>query len=173
MKRSILVLLALSIVVFNSCTKTGSPGPQGPQGPTGNANVIGADPFTVYSSTWSYTTVPGSSTPAYVTSFNLADVTNAVANHGLVEIYIKYSDNTWKNLPDILNGTMFTYNFSAGGFDLYYTMVDGTAPGVPPTEVFRTVIIPSSYRQAYPTANWKNYNETMAILNGPVPTAVQ
>lgn len=165
MKKLMLMLLAAgSLFAFNGCTKTGPPGPQGPAGYDGNANVIGTNPFTV--SNWSYTSNAwGGNELAYYAEFSQTDVTNAVANFGMVMIYIQYADGSWKGLPDIVSGTSFSFNIVPGGFDLFYTRVDGLAPSHPGTQIFRTVIIPSNMRKAHPNTNWKNYNETMSVLN--------
>ena len=169
MKKLVLLMFAGSLFTLNSCTKDGPVGPQGPQGAPGydgNANVIGEAPFTVTSGMWAFTNnVAGNTGNAYVVSFNDANVTSAVANHGLVMMYIAYSDGTWKNLPDIFAGTSFSYNFSAGGFDIYFTNIDGTVPSNPGSQVFRVVVIPSALQQEHPHTNWNNYSETMAIVN--------
>src|SRR4051812_18476149 len=132
MKKVILMMLAGSLLIFNSCTKTGPPGPQGVQGPAGpagyDANVVGSDPFVV--SSWTYS----AANAYFYASFTDPDITTAVANHGDVELFLYYSsDGTWRNLPDILNGTQFYSRFSAGGFEIYYSNVDGSAPGTPGT----------------------------------------
>jgi len=164
MKKTILMMLAGGLLILNSCTKTGPPGPQGPQGPAGqsgiDANVIGTDPFSV--SVWTYSSADN----AFMASFTDPDVTATVANHGDVEIFLLYSDGTWRNLPDIVNNTQFYSRFSQGGFDIYYARVDGAAPTNPGGPwTFRTVIITPSQKQAHPNTNWKNYNEAMAALN--------
>ncbi len=157
MKKIALMLLAACLFIFNSCTKTG---PQGPQGPQGNANVKGSNPFNV--SSWSF----NSAENAYVASFTDADITQAVSDRGVVELFLFYpSDNTWRPLPDILDGTQFYFRFSTGGFEIYYTTVDGSTPSFPTgTWTFRTVVIAPSYKQAHPNTNWKNYNEAMKVL---------
>ena len=165
-------MLAGSVLFFNSCTKSGPVGPQGPQGPQGspgaqgNANVLGSDPFTV--SSWSLT----SDGKSYFASFTDPDITTAVADHGIVEIFLYYpSDNTWKNLPDILSGTQFSFRYSQGGFEIYYDNLDGSAPSFPGTFTFRTVVVAPSQKQAHPNTNWKNYNQAMTALNKTATTA--
>jgi hypothetical protein len=167
MKKLILMLAAGSLILFNSCTRTGPQGPAGPQGAQGNANVLGSNPFTVNS--WAYST----SEVAYVATFNDADITTAVADRGVVEIYLLYPDGTWRALPDVVNGTQFFFRFSAGGFDIYYANVDGSTPSFPPTATFRTVVISPSQRQANPNTNWKNYNQVMKVVNETQVSPVQ
>ncbi len=157
MKKIALILLAATMVIFNSCTKTG---PQGPAGPQGNANVRGSDPFTVTS--WAF----DANENAYVASFNHVDITQAVADRGVVQVFLYYSsDNTWRNLPDIFNGTQFYFRFSTGGFEIYYSTVDGSVPSFPTGPwTFRSVVISPSNKQAHPNTNWNNYQEVMQAL---------
>ncbi len=169
MKRIALLLLAVgSLFVFDGCRKTG---PQGPAGKDGNANVIGEDPFSV--TTWTYTTnATGSGDMAYYADFSDPNITSSVASFGLVVVYIRYPDGTWKNLPDILNGTTFSYAVKSGGFSLYFSNVDGTTPVYPGAQTFRVVVVPSSYKQAHPNTDWKNYEEVSRLLgNGAASSA--
>jgi hypothetical protein len=160
MKKIALMLLAGSLLMLNSCYQTGPVGPMGPPGPQGNANVKGADPFTV--SSWALT----STGDAYVASFTDPDVTQAVSDHGVVDIFLYYpTDGTWRSLPDIISGTQFFSRFSTGGFDIYYGNIDGSTPTFPGTWTFRSVVIAPSLKQAHPNTNWKDYNEVMKVLN--------
>jgi hypothetical protein len=171
MKKIAFILLAGTMVLLNSCTKTGPQGPQGiqgPQGPQGNANVKGSDPFDVRAVTWVWNT----SENAWMVSFTDPDVTNAVADHGIVELFLLYSDGTWRNLPDILYGGQFYSRFSAGGFDIYFASTDGSAIGQPTvTYTFRSVVISPSNKKAHPNTNWNNYDEAMAALNNTAVAA--
>lgn len=171
MKKVILIMLAGSMIVFNSCTKTGPQGPAGPQGATGatgaagqngldgNANVLGTAPFTVLPNTWALTG------HIYSVSFTDPDITNAIASTGVVEIFREYNPNQWSPLPDINGITSVVYDFAPGGFNIYIQNSDGSTPATPLTMNFRVVIISSSQRQAHPNTNWKNYNEAMTALN--------
>lgn len=143
--------MAVATLMTASCTRTG---PIGPQGPMGNANVIGSDPFTV--SVW---TVLGGGN--YSATFTDPDISSAVYQYGLVQLYKQYSDGSWTNLPDINGGVSTVFNFLQGTFTIY---VENSAV-YPGTINFRAVIIPSSFRQAHPNANWADYNETMQLLN--------
>jgi hypothetical protein len=171
MKRIMLIMLAGGLLILNSCTKTGPPGPQGaqgPQGPQGNANVIGSDPFNV--TNWTYST----SENAYYASFSDPDITAADADRGIVEIFLKYSDGTWRNLPDIVGNSQFYFRYSAGGFEIYYGTVNGTTPSNPGGPwTFRTVIVDPSNKAAHPNTNWKNYNEAVAALRSTTAAAAQ
>ncbi len=152
MKKLMLLLVAGTMLMASSCTKTG---PVGPQGPTGNANVIGENPFTV--STWLL------SGTTFYQSFDDANITTDVANYGLVEIYKYYSTSGWTNLPDIDGDVSTVYNFYPGGFTISILMPGGTPPN-PGSVEFRVVVVPSSVRLANPNTNWKNYEETKAVL---------
>lgn len=153
MKKLILTLMAGSLLILSSCTKEG---PQGPQGPAGNANVIGEPQFTV--SSWQ------KSGGVWYATFSDDNITNDVVANGAVEIYKEYS-NGWTNLPDINGITSTVYNFLDGGFTISILNSDGSLPAAPGTVTFRVVVIPSSVRKAHPNTNWKNYNETMAVMN--------
>lgn len=176
MKKILLMMIAGSFLFFGSCVKSGPVGPQGPQGPQGNANVYGTEPFTV--SSWAH---PNNGTASgdlssYYASFTDADITTAVADRGSVEIFLYYpEDKTWKNLPDIYGGTQFSFRFSQGGFEIYFTNVDGSNPSFPGTYTFRAVAIAPAFKEAHPNTNWKNYNEAMAALNSKAaaPSATQ
>ena|GEM_PF-6249695 len=152
-------MLAGTMLILNSCTKTG---PQGPQGPQGNANVKGSDGFSVSASSWTFNTGEN----AWWVSFVDQDITSVVSNHGEVEIFLYYpSDQTWRNLPDIINGTQFYFRYNTGGFDIYYGNVNGTAPLAPTsTFIFRSVVIAPGFRQSHPNVNVKNYSELTAAM---------
>lgn len=150
-------LLVAGVLFFASCSKSGPQGPQGPQGPAGNANVIGEDPFNV--SIW---TASGN---GWIATFSDPNLTNDVYNYGLFEVYKLYSSSGWTNLPDVDGVTSTVYNFRPGYFDIFVYNTDGSATPNPGTVTFRAVVIPSSYRQANPTTNWKNYNETMKAVS--------
>ena len=172
-------MLAGSLLIFNSCKKTGPVGPQGPQGATGatgpagpagqngldgNANVIGTSPFTV--SSWTLTS------GIYSATFSDADITPAIVDKGIVEIFKSYGTNEWTNLPDINGITSTVFNFYDNGFTIYIQNSDGSTPTAPGSQTFRVVIISSSQKQANPKTNWKNYNEAMTALNSTSAPAV-
>ncbi len=154
MKKLILATLAAGMLLGASCTKQG---PVGPQGPTGNANVIGSNPVPV--SAW------GKTGNTYFATFSYPDITQSIANYGLVEVYKFYtSDNSWTNLPDINAGVSTVFNFSPGTYTIYVENIDGSTTLFPGTITFRVVVIPSSVRQANPNTNWKDYNEAMKAM---------
>jgi hypothetical protein len=161
MKKVLLALLTVTTLFAASCTKSGPQGPQGPagaQGPAGNANVIGSDHITV--SEWTYL----SASATYTATFNYNDITDNVANFGLVAIYKQYQDGSWTNLPDLNGLTTTVFNFSAGTFTLYIFNSDGSVPTAPPPTTFRVVVIPSGLKQANPKTNWNDYNETIQTI---------
>ena len=160
MKKIMLVLLAGSLLTFNSCTKSG---PQGPKGATGNANVIGENSFNINPSDWSF------SNNVYYVQVSDNNITTAVADYGLVEVY-RYYTNGWSNLPDINGITSMVYNFAPNIVTISVLNSNGSDPGNPGTVTFRIVVVPSSLRQAHPNTNWKNYNETMAVLKADKAT---
>lgn len=146
MKKLMLLLFAGTLLFAASCVKTG---PQGPQGPMGNANVIGEDAFNV--SSWS------ASGNGWIATFSDPNLTNDVYNYGLFEVYKLYSSSGWTNLPDMNGLTSTVYNFRPGYFDIFVYNTDGSATAFPGTITFRAVVIPSSYKQAHPNTNFKDY----------------
>lgn len=156
------MLLSASVFVFSGCVRTGPPGPTGPQGPMGNANVVGSAPFTV--SSW---TKDGNLLRA---DFNSPDITTDIADYGVVSVFKEYDANVWTPLPDILGQTSTVFEFFSGGFTIYIQNADGSLPAIPAATRYRMVAISSSYRQAYPNTNWKNYDEVMNVLSRPLGT---
>ena len=152
------MLLTGSLLAATGCKKTGPQGPAGKNGVDGNANVIGTDAFTVQNWTQSGN--------QWTATFNDADITPSIVDHGIVQIFKSYGTNDWTNLPDV-NGQISTvFDFFDGGFEIYVQSADGTLPAYPGNQIFRTVIISASKNQANPNTNWKNYNEVMTALNG-------
>jgi hypothetical protein len=167
MKKIFLLMIAGSLLIFSGCRKTGPQGPQGIPGPAGidgNANVIGTAPFTVYGNTW--TLANGS----YSATFTDPDITPDIVDKGVVEIFKSYGTNRWTNLPDINGITSTVFDFYDGGFTIYVQNSDGSTPANPGTQIFRTVIISASQKQANPKTNWKNYNEAVAAINNVTHT---
>ncbi|MFI5196254.1 MAG: hypothetical protein ACHQD8_04125 [Chitinophagales bacterium] len=177
MKKILLILLAGSLLTFNSCTKTGPQGPMGAtgatgatgsQGPQGNANVLGSAPFTP--NPWTYS----STNHLYYVDYTDQDITTSVVDKGIVEIFKSYGTNDWTNLPDISGITSTVFDFYDGGFSIYVQNSDGSTPASPSGTMFRVVVISPSNRMAHPNTNWKNYNEAMAALQADkAPSAVQ
>ncbi len=139
MKKAFL-LPVIGILLLASCYKQPTVGPQGAQGPTGpqgpqGPGIISSEPFVV--SSWIY----DSTTLCYYADFTLADITQAVVNSGVFEVYKEYT-NGWTNLPDINGNTMCVFNFRTGGYTLQIYTVDYTKPSPPGALKFRTVVIP-------------------------------
>lgn len=163
------MLLAAGVLIFSGCTKTGPPGPTGPQGPqgatgpqgpAGNATLIGSDPFTV--SSWTYT---GS---MYKAIFSSADITPDVVDRGIVSVFKSYGTSStpeWSPLPDVNGNVSTVFNFYDNGFTIYVQNTDGSTPSNPGTVTFRMVVITPALKQANPNTDWRNYNQVMNVLN--------
>ena len=164
MKKLLYLLILLS---FTACTIHESPvpgpvGPPGPQGPAGNANVISTEHITL--NTWLY----NSQYKWYASDINVPEITPDITDFGVVMVYQRISGATnpvWIPLPDTYGNVTTNFDFYDGGVTIYSFNVDGTTPIAPTGMVVRIVVIPDSYRQANPNANWKNYEETKAILD--------
>lgn len=162
MKKILLIAIAGSLLIFNSCKK-GDRGPAGPVGPQGNANVIGTNSFTVGSSSsnaWDY------NSGTFYATFNNSGITQDIVDHGSVEIFKLYP-NGWTNLPDIDGNVITVFNFDVNTFTISVLTTDGSIPNNPGSVTFRAVIISASQKAAHPNTNWKNYNEAMAALSSP------
>ncbi len=136
-KKFFLPLIGVLLLLCISCTKQPTVGPQGPQGPTGpqGPGIISSAPFVV--SNWIYDSV----SLCYYADFTLTDITQAIADSGVFEVYKEYT-NGWTNLPD-LNGKNYTvFNFRTGGYTIQVYSVDYTKPDAPGALKFRTVVIP-------------------------------
>ncbi len=156
MKKLMLLLFAGTVLFATSCVKTGPQGPQGIQGPAGadGAQVIGEDAFTV--NTW---TASGN---GWIATFSDPNLTTAVYNYGVFEVYKYYTSSGWTNLPDMNGLTSTVFNFRPGYFDIFVYNTDGSATTYPGTVQFRAVVIPSTYKQAHPNTDWTNYNTAIA-----------
>ncbi len=164
MKKVILLLLAGSLLIFNGCKKTGPQGPAGPAGQNGvdgNANVNGSNPFTVYAADWTWS----AANHYYSVSFNVPAITPSIVDKGIVEVFISYATNVWTNLPYTVGITQTAFDFTDNTLTIYVLNSDNSTPANPGTQIFRTVIISASQKQANPKTNWKNYNEAMAAIN--------
>jgi hypothetical protein len=155
MKKTLFTLLMGSALLLNSCVK-GDKGDTGPAGANGNANVYGTNSVTVTS--WTATT------GMYSAQIAVPDITSSVVGTGSVQVYLQYPSE-WDGLPDISNGNITAFGFYIGVVNIYVTAVNGGVPTYPGSLTFRVVVIPSSVRMAHPNANWKNYEETKAIMN--------
>ncbi len=159
------VILFLFFLIFAGCTIDNNPGPSGPPGPPGapgNANVISTEAITL--NTWTYSNQYN----WYSANVSMPEITNDVLNSGLVMVYQRISSNpnpVWIPLPDTYGNITTNYDFYRNGLTVYSFNVDNTTPIAPTGMVIRVVVIPSSFREAHPEANWHNFQETKEILN--------
>lgn len=164
-----LLIVLISIVLFNACGKdgaagpagatgasgpTGSAGSQGATGPSGTANISTAN-YTVLMSEW----VDGGN-GSYSSVRSDAAITDA-SNDGVMAYF--YDGSEYWGLP--INNYWVTpdnlyFHYSNGSITFGYD-----AAAVPTTDAhFKVVTIPPAIRKLHPNTNWKNYNEAMKVL---------
>jgi hypothetical protein len=128
-KASIFFICAILLL---SCKK-GDTGPAGTPGTNGNANVH-SSVFTV--STWTLNTA----TNVRYASIQDPDLTMAIQNNGLVEVYLQ-SSNYWAGLPLTFVGTTnetLSFATTTGSVEIDIQKSDGTDPN-PASQTFKIV----------------------------------
>ncbi|MBS1530672.1 MAG: hypothetical protein JSU01_10215 [Bacteroidetes bacterium] len=126
MKR-ILTIVSCVMVLFtiSSCTKQYIT-------PNNTASVYA----TIAPTDWSLYTVDNKS---YMASINVADIDNNFANTGAVIVAISYTDGVYEQLPEVYNGTSFSYTYNNGNVTIYAQSSDGSTP-VAPTQTLKVKI---------------------------------
>jgi hypothetical protein len=85
---------------------------------------------------WSLYTTDNKSYQAVI---NVADIDHNFANTGAVIVAISYTDGVYENLPEVYNGTSFTYVYNDGAVQLFSQSSDGTTP-IAPTQNIKVKI---------------------------------
>src|ERR1700739_732794 len=91
---------------------------------------------TIAPTDWSLYTVDNKS---YMASINEADIDNNFANTGAVIVAISYSDGVYEQIPEVYNGTSFSYTYNNGNVTIYAQSPDGTT-AVQPTQTLKVKI---------------------------------
>lgn len=76
---------------------------------------------------------------SYMASINVADIDNNFANTGAVIVAISYSDGVYEQIPEVYNGTSFSYTYNNGNVTIYAQSPDGNTP-VAPTQTLKVKI---------------------------------
>jgi hypothetical protein len=144
--------IALSMTLYSCKGKDGAPGPTGPagtngidgkdgtngiNGTNGNANVIGTNTITTFSSDWTGSGI------FYSTKFNVPGITQSIVDKGTVLVFIKYGTE-WLLLPDISGKNIMQYTFGVGYVSILNYNTDYSTNSNPGTKTFRVVIIAAS-----------------------------
>src|SRR5437870_4563104 len=95
--------IILITITFLGCEK-GDTGPQGPAGTNGNANVQSST-VTISSSEW---TLSGNE---YDATISTSLITQAILDHGAVEVFESSNGTQWLALPISINGNEFVYSY--------------------------------------------------------------
>ncbi len=72
---------------------------------------------------------------SYQAIINVADIDPNLANTGAVIVAISYADGVYENLPEVYNGTAFSYVYNAGAVQIFSQSADGTTPIAPTSTV--------------------------------------
>lgn len=150
--------ILLVILFITGCAKDPIQGPPGPIGQTGvngtngvngidgtngvngtdgNANVIGSNTVTIYSSDWS------NSSGVYSANITLGAITQSIIDKGTVLVYRKYGSE-WVLLPITKGVNLTAYSFGLGYISLVNYNTDFSSNNNPGAVTFRVVIISSN-----------------------------
>lgn len=76
---------------------------------------------------------------SYSASINVQDINPDFANFGGVIVAISYSDGVYEQIPEVYNGTSFSYTYNDGNVTLYAQSPDGVTP-IQPTDNIKVKI---------------------------------
>jgi hypothetical protein len=76
---------------------------------------------------------------SYQAAINVADIDPNFANTGAVVVAISYADGVYESLPEVYNGTSFSYTYNAGNVTLYAQSPDG-GTAIQPTQTIKVKI---------------------------------
>ncbi|HWD89086.1 MAG TPA: hypothetical protein VG367_13230 [Mucilaginibacter sp.] len=76
---------------------------------------------------------------SYMASINVADIDRNFANTGAVIVAISYSDGVYEQIPEVYNGTSFSYTYNDGNVTVFAQSPDGNTP-VAPTQTLKVKI---------------------------------
>jgi len=128
--KKILTILSCVMVLFtiSSCTKKYI---------TPNPNV--SEIFTVAPTDWTLY----SDGKSYQAPISVSDISTDFANFGGVIVAISYSDGVYEQIPEVYNGTAFSYTYNNGNVTIYAQSSDGNTPVQPtqPINVKVTLIV--------------------------------
>jgi hypothetical protein len=119
------VCCAMALLTISSCTKKYIT-------PNNTESVYA----TIDPSKWTLYTGDNQS---YMASIDVADIDKNFANTGAVIVAISYSDGVYEQLPEVYNGTSFSYTYNDGNVTIYAQSPDGTTP-VAPTQTINAKI---------------------------------
>ncbi|MBE2289152.1 MAG: collagen-like protein [Chitinophagaceae bacterium] len=168
MSKTSILLLALSLT-FSSCVK-GPKGDTGPQGPAGTNGVNGTN-GNANVKTGTATILPGDwgfdgSTGLNTVDISYAAITADIVSTGTVSVFFTNTSGNWVGLPYTIWGSpsvTINYAYKVGLVSLSVQNTNLTAQGL--SIQVKIVAISSAQMKANPKANWKDYNEVMAIVN--------
>lgn len=139
MKKLIFVCAALLLLIVTGCKKEVI-GPAGPQGPAGNANIINYTLSTTTAS-WTY----NSSGKSYTAMFVVPDLTAAIAQYGVVQLYEVGTGGSYVALPYSIFDIEYNYEYGTGYLYIYATPGSTNLDyGNPGNMQFKLVLMPKA-----------------------------
>lgn len=126
MKR-ILTIVSCVMVLFaiSSCTKN--------YVAPNNTETVYA---TIPPSAWTLYTVDNKS---YMAPISVPDIGPGFAQTGGLIVAISYTNGVYESIPEVYNGTSFSYTYNTGNVTLYAQSPDGSTP-VAPTDTVKVKI---------------------------------
>ena len=96
--------------------------------------------FNVPTTAWTLST-DGKS---YYTVISTPEIDSYFNNYGGVLAYFSFTTGVFEQIPEVYNGVSYSYTHNAGSVVLYAQSYDGITPVIPPTLVFKLLLLPSS-----------------------------
>jgi hypothetical protein len=132
--KKILSILCVAVVVLltaSSCKK------ETVVAPNNNLTIL----TSVNSSSW-VTTDNGKT---YSAEVSVPELDNYANDHAGVLVYLSFTDGVWEQVPEVYNGTSFSYTHNAGKVVLYAQNYDGlqTTP-IPDNAGLKIVLVDSN-----------------------------
>ncbi len=125
MKKILTIISCVILLAASSCTK---------QYVTPNPNE------TLYATVNTTDWALYSDGKSYSASVNAPDLNSDFAKFGGVIVAISYADDVYEQLPEVYNGTSFSYTYNQGNLTLYAQSADGLTP-IKPTQAIKVKII--------------------------------
>jgi hypothetical protein len=72
-------------------------------------------------------------------SIPVSDISSDFANYGGVIVAISYSDGVYEQIPEVYNGTSFSFTYNNGNVTIYAQSPDGNTP-IAPTQTLKVKI---------------------------------
>ena len=185
----LMVLMGISTVMINGCTKDGATGPAGANGISGTNGTQGTAGTNGTNGTQGTAGTNGTNgtngsigatgnANVQVINFTVSTWTlngqtwsytypSTINGNGAVMVYINNSGVYWA-LPFTTQDIELSFQASTSQLAIFVLSASGTtAISNPGTMAFKAVTIPPAMKVLHPNTNWQNYSEVKSILNLP------